>query len=166
MSKSTKDINEGDIVKMKRNRMIYKICIVILAVFTISACTNVEQKEFAADSILESLLKDISYDEELVDVSKNAKYYFEDLPDNTEINMYSSFGKSSDKIIIFHVKDKNNIGDVEKSVNNYMKDLTKEAQNYNPEEVDKINKAVIVSNDKYFIVCITDDTETVKKIIG
>ena len=149
---------------MKRCLCIIQVVVIILGIFTFSACGK--EKSFDAEAAFKALLNDVTYTKELTDVSGNAPYWFSGMPDGAEIKMYRAAGSSfTDQLIMITAKDEKDVEAVKASADAYIAGLTNQAQKYSPEEIQKLKNAVVFDSGNYVIVCITEDTDTVNKIL-
>lgn len=138
------------------------LCILLAAVFALFACTKQPAEEFDAEKALARLLNEVKYDDTLEDVGDVAEYMFGDLPDGTEIKMYMADGARADSVMMFRGSDK---AAIRAALDEYLTSLRQEASRYNPEELAKLEKAVIYENGDCVFCCITSDTETVNSIL-
>ncbi len=148
---------------MKKCLCIIQVLVIILGIFTFSACGK--EKTIDAEAAFKALLNDVTYAKELTDVSANAPYWLSGMPDGAEIKMYRVAGGSySDQLIMITAKSSNDVEAVKASVNAYLAGLKKQAELYKPEEIQKLEDAVIFDSGKNVFVCITEDTDTVNHI--
>ncbi len=144
------------------------LCIVFVLLFgvaALSACGS-SDKPFDAEEAFQSLLTKVTYAKELTDLSGNAPYYFEGMPQDAAIRMYRAAGSTcTDQLIMVDAKDAKNTETVKVSLNNYLDGLKKQAELYTPEEMAKLKNAVIFEKDSYVFVCITEDAETARQIL-
>ena len=144
------------------------LCIVFVLLFgvaALSACGG--GKKLDAEAAFQSLLTEVTYAKELTDLSANAPYYFENMPQDAEIKLYRASGSSNtDQLIMVKAKDADGVKAAAESVGKYLDGLKKQAQLYTPEEMQKLNNAVIFDSDNYLFVCITEDLDTVHQILG
>ena len=139
------------------------MCAVVIA---LSGCGSQETNEaFNADETLKKLLEDVRYEAELEDVSEYAGFTFSDVADGVDIKMYAAGGKLNDQVIFFKAGDASAAEGINNSVKTYIESLKNEAKLYNPEEVTKLDNAVIRTYDNCVFVCITNDVETAGNIL-
>ena len=152
---------------MKKCICIIQVILIVLGVLTLSACGSKPAEQLDPEATFDALLSDVKYADELNDVSGNAKYYFEGMPEGTEIKMYCTGGSSyNDRVILLKAKDEKSVDAVVESVNKHIDGLKKQAELYSPEETSKLKNSVVYVSGSNVFVCITDDTDTVHKILG
>ena len=123
---------------------------------------DVPAEVFDAEKAFSRLLSEVKFDAELEDASDMAEYMFADLPEDTEVKMYMADGAYSDSVIMLKGSDK---AAIRAALDEYLSSLKKEAGRYNPEELTKLEKAVIFENGDYVFCCVTADSETVNSIL-
>ena len=136
----------------------------IIAVF-ITGCAT-EKKDIDANKILNSLLCDVSYAGELTKIGDNSNLYFYGLPEDTDVEFYTVGGYSADEVALITVQKEDDIDEAEQIVKNHVKELKEQFLDYVPEEVGKIDNAIVWKSDRHIVLCITDDYDTAKAIIS
>ena len=129
-----------------------------LAVFVIGCNKN---QAFDADKALTRLLSEVRYEAELEDVSDLAGFVFGDLPEGVEIKMYMTDGTCTDTVMRFKSSDKAAVRSV---LDEYLASLKKEADRYNPQELSKLDNALIFEKGDYVFCCVTSDSAAAKRI--
>ncbi len=153
---------------MKRKRIvIIPLLIAVLLLPLLAGCGKKEDaQKIDAPATLNKLLNDVSYDTELNEVEKDAALYFPGLPDNSEIKLYTGNGYFSDELAMVTLQDASVSKDVVKVIEKHLEELRNQYQNYIPEEVPKIDNAIICPVDKYVFLCVTSDTKTASTILS
>ena len=153
---------------MKNTKIVRLMSIILASVMLISLAGCGEKKESASidpQATLQSLLNDVKYSAELSKVGKNASMYFPDLPEGSTIELYRGSGYSAEEVALITVPTAEDAKKAEEIINQHIKETHDQFMNYQPEEVEKIDNAVISVNGRYVFLCITDDAETAKKIL-
>ena len=140
------------------------LCTAALALASLTACAS-SAASFDAHTALDELLHQVQYDGALLDISDNAPFYFTGLPDGTAVTMYTTQGTSSDQVILFQAKGKEDVPAIEALIQTYLDSLAQQAVNYTPEEVPKIKDALVYTNDVYVLLCITEDTAAARELL-
>ena len=82
-----------------------------------------------------------------------------------EIKLYTAGDNCADCAMMFKAKDKEGVIAIEQSIKEYLDSMIKECKFYNPDEVPKLENAVLFIKDLTVIACVTDDVDTVNKIL-
>ncbi len=146
------------------------ICIMILtalALAVFAGCAgNKAPDPFDPDAAFGKIISEVKFAGDLRDQAEYAEFVFGDAMNGGEVRMYEAGDKLADAAMFFKVNDKADLEAVKAAVDEYLASRKLEADRYNPAESAKIDKAVVWSDDTHMIVCITDDTDTVNKILN
>ncbi len=143
------------------------ICFALVAVLAAALFCGCGEKKapFDAEVAFGRILTEVKFAEELEDSSEYAEYTFGELPEGTKVKHFAATGKCTDTVMLFTVQNESDLDAVETVVRDYLNSLKNEADRYEPEEVPKLQNAVIYRNGTNLIVCVTADTETVNSIL-
>lgn len=141
------------------------ILIALMAMVFMTACNKGGEAAFDADKAFDRLLNEVTYAQPLDDISSHAEFMFGDLPEGVEIKLYTAGDNCADCAMMFKAKDKEGVAAIEQSVKEYLDSMIKECKFYNPDEVPKLENAVLFIKDLTVIACVTDDVDTVNKIL-
>lgn len=142
-----------------------QVAALVLAVMLLSGCGG-KTEELNGEAALETILSQVKFDTELSEVGSNAVLYFPDLPEGTEIRLFTGSGYFADEAVLLTLPKEGDTGKAMKVVDNHLKELRSQFQNYVPEEVGKIDAAVSVQSGNQILLVITNDTETVRSILN
>ena len=149
---------------MKR---LMSLVLAIVLVLSLAACGKdaPETKEYNGESLMQALLEQVAFDDTLSSVGDFAGLYFPGLPEGAEVEMYTGSGYYADEVVMIAAKSAEDQEAIKASVDTHIAQLTSQFKNYIPEEVAKIEDAVIWQGGRHTIVCISDDYATAKKIL-
>lgn len=157
-------------IRKKRSAK-YGIVLILLVgmVLMMTACTKEEPKEWSSftQPLAEALLEDVKFSQELAPVDMNllTPMYGVEEAMLQDYAVYMSSGGTADEFAIFFAKDTETAKEITKFVEMRVEDQKSVMENYLPEEMSKLENAVIKSEGPYVILCVTDDAETAKDII-
>ncbi len=77
-----------------------------------------------------------------------------------------SGGATAEEIACFEAKDSDSAAKIKTALENRIDSQKKAFENYQPQEMTKLNSPVIVVKDKYVMMCISDDNSKAEEIIG
>lgn len=154
-------------MRSMRKKVVTSVMSSLMIAMLASGCgkENKEITEADAAAMLESLLADVSFDTQLSLVEKNTELYFPDLPEGTVIQFYTGSGYYADEVAMFTLANASSSNEAVEVIENHVEELKNQFMNYVPEEVGKIDDAIVFQNGSYIFLCITDDTETAKEIL-
>ncbi len=122
-------------------------------------------KAVDVQKLMEKLLSDVRYASELSMLEGNAELFFPDLPEAT-VTMYDGSGYDADELALITVTSEEDVEAAVVSAQEHIQELRAQFLSYIPEEVAKIDKAVIWNQGKYVIVCVTEDYATAESILA
>lgn len=151
---------------MKRFTRLTALLLVLCSVFSLIACQGQEEASpVNADALFQVLLEQVKFDTELADAGADAAMYFSELPEGAQVKMYVGSGYYADKLVQITVKTEADRAAARKSVDTHLEELRNQFQSYIPEEVSKIDKAVIWEQGVNVILCVTGDVDNAKSIV-
>ncbi len=85
--------------------------------------------------------------------------------DYTSAAGYTATGAMPDMIAVFEAKDAAGAETIRKAMDTYAKEMCREYERYAPEQVPKLENAVVMSSGKLAILCVSPDAKTTRDII-
>ncbi len=137
----------------------------LLASAMLAGCGGKDRK-LNGQAALDAVLSQVKFDTELSEVGSNAVLYFPDLPEGTQIQLYTGSGYFADEAVLLTLPNESDSGKAMKVVENHLKELRNQFMNYVPEEVGKIDAAVTVQNGNQILLVITNDTAKVNELLS
>ena len=126
-----------------------------------------EQKSVDAKAIADSLLSEISYTDQLSAVDLDTAKMFLNFAD-VEINeayIYESSGATAEEIVVLVCKDSDSAAKAKSAFEQRVSEQKENFTDYVPEEVPKLNDAVIITSREYAILSVSGDSSKAKDII-
>ena len=126
-----------------------------------------ENKSVDAKALADSLLSEISYTDQLSAVDLDTAKMFLNFAD-VEINeayIYESSGATAEEIVVLVCKDSDSAAKAKSAFEQRVSEQTENFTDYVPEEVPKLNDAVIITSREYAILSVSGDSSKAKDII-
>lgn len=126
-----------------------------------------ENKSVDAKAIADSLLSEISYTDQLSAVDLDTAKMFLNFAD-VEINeayIYESSGATAEEIVVLVCKDSDSAAKAKSAFEQRVSEQKENFTDYVPEEVPKLNDAVIITSREYAILSVSGDSAKAKDII-
>ena len=126
-----------------------------------------ENKNVDAKAIADSLLSEISYTDQLSAVDLDTAKMFLNFAD-VEINeayIYESSGATAEEIVVLVCKDSDSAAKAKSAFEQRVSEQKENFTDYVPEEVPKLNDAVIITSREYAILSVSGDSSKAKDII-
>ena len=151
---------------MRKRILCFVLCVLML--LSMTACGGKKDepaKEYDGEALMQALLANVQFADTLSSVGNFASLYFPDVPDSATISMYTGSGYYADEVVLISMKSAEDLETVQGAVDKHISQLTGQFKNYIPEEVAKIENAVIWNGGRHVIVCISDDYTTAQAIL-
>ncbi|MBO4385238.1 MAG: DUF4358 domain-containing protein [Clostridia bacterium] len=143
------------------------LCLFFAVLIAAGLCACAKNDEpFDAEKAYARIISEVRFEDELRDMTDYAAFVFGDAAEGAEVRMLNADDKYEDAVIMFILKDASDAGRAEEAIRAYISERKTEASRYNPEEVTKLEKAVIYTNDIYVFCVISNDASTASKILG
>lgn len=130
----------------------------------VSACGS-EAKTIDAAALASSLATDISYDDTLEKLDKEAVEQYIEIPEDVDSVVYMGSGSTAEEVAVFTAPDKETAQTVKENVQAFLDDQADSFQDYIPEESKRIGNAVLEQKNQYVVLCVSGDSEGAKEII-
>ena len=140
------------------------ILAVMLLALGFSACSGAKEPFDALDAY-QRLISEVKFDSQLHDASDYAGFVFGDVAEGASVSMAMADGKLEDAVIYIKLADEADVEKAVAAVKDYISQRRTEAERYEPDEVPKLDKAVVFTKGADVLVCITNDTATANSIL-
>ena len=120
-------------------------------------------------SAAQALAVEITFEDEIAPIDDEAVRYLYDLPDGVKAAVYSSSGATAEELALFDAGDESTAKAVLSVAREHIQSQLESFKNYNPDETDKLEKAVVKQFGQYVALCVTSDAgaaAAVDKIFG
>lgn len=147
------------------------ICVLVLSLAIVFVgCNGDDKKEWTSftEPLGTSLVEEVPFDDEMVAIDMNliSTMYGIDNTNLVDYKVYMASGGTADEIAIFFAKDEEKAAELKEVVNTRVQDQIKVMENYLPDEVSKLENALIYSEGPYVVLCVSGDTEKAKEIVN
>lgn len=126
-----------------------------------------EEKELDAKQLADALKNEITYKDELTEMDLDTAKMFIGLDgiDIEEGYIYESSGATAEEIVVLKCKDEGNAKKAANTLETRVNDQIASYESYVPEEVVKLNKAVVVQLGNIAALSVSDDDSKAKEIL-
>jgi len=153
---------------MKFNKIIKKTIVVgiisTVALMGFTGCKKSGEKEIDLKAVVESLLSEIKYEDQLSEVDYDIIYDMEDIK-VTESAVYVSSGATAEEIATFKCETEEDAKKAQAVLEERVEEQKASFQDYVPKELEKLDKAVIIKRGKSLVLSISNDAAKAKKLI-
>lgn len=140
------------------------LCICFLTfIMSLTGCTETTAA-IDASAVLEEVLEEVQFAVPLSEVGENAALFFGMLPEGTEIRLFTGAGYYADELALITVSRETDRAAAMDCVERHIEELQFQHVNYHPEEVEKLDHAVIYQNADHIFLCVTADYVTAQQV--
>ena len=148
--------------EMKKRIMMGFLGAAVLMAFT--GCGKKAEKDIDVKAAADRLLNEISYEDQLAEVSYDIVYDMEDIK-VTESSVYVSSGATAEEIAAIKCETSEDAAKAQTVLEERVEEQKESFEDYVPKELDKLNKAVIVKSGNTVVLSISNEDAKAKEII-
>ena len=168
-------VKSSELKEMEKKRMqfnkikkLMSILLCITMIFVVVGCSKEEKKETAVtkeqiDSFVSQSIESDGFKDELafVDEEKALDQYGITKEEIESITAYLGTGASAEELVCIKTKDTDKIKSL---MTQHLEEQKKNFESYLPDEVPKIESALVEVKGDYVIVCVADKIDAIKKL--
>lgn len=156
---------------MKRLKHLLSLCFATLLSLALAACGAKDAAAtapFVPDSDSQTLLTSGAFSEALteIDAAIACELYGIDADTVTDCRVYGSTGTTAEELALFTCSDSDAAATVAQQLNYRIEDRKEELENYLPDEIAKLNEAVVVCRGESVLLVIAADYAPVTAFLG
>ena len=149
----------------KKNIFLNLAAICSMASVLLLGCGSSSPVSGDTAALTTSLTSDISYDNELSELSEEDITNYVTVEDGVKGVMYMSSGSTAEEVAVFTAPDEATASTMKNNVQEFLNDQKTSFEDYIPEEAQRIDDAVLVVNGNYVILCVSGDSDKAQEII-
>lgn len=151
---------------MKKKNIFLKLAAICsMASVLLLGCGSSSPVSVDTAALTTSLTSDISYDNELSELSEEDITNYVTVEDGVKGVMYMSSGSTAEEVAVFTAPDEATASTMKNNVQDFLNDQKTSFEDYIPEEAQRIDDAVLVVNGNYVILCVSGDSDKAQEII-
>ena len=156
---------------MKAKRFVSAAAAILLGLSLLTGCSQNSGKTITAatDEVAQSLQESLSVEYELSKLSDDAANRLYSLDGNIleEQAVYVGVGGAlADEVSVWRVKDEKDAATVKEAAEKRVENQKASFENYVPEEMPKLENAVITVDGDTIILCVSSDSDKAKEVIA
>lgn len=127
-----------------------------------------DQKDLTIDvnAMAKDMAEQVTYQDQIALIDGDMAGMMYDIPEGVEnVAIYMGSGATAEEASVFEAKDEETAKKMKTVAEEHIKNQRAAFEDYIPEEVKKLDKAIIEQEGRYVAVCVTDDTENAQKVI-
>jgi hypothetical protein len=151
---------------MKRTQFLSALAVCAAALMVLCACGRSQAPDPA--ELAEALISGVSFAETLTPLeTENAqRLYRINSEDVLQVVAYIGTGATVDEFSIWESADRAAAERIQESLQTRIDEQKEGYSDYMPEEVPKLDHAVLIRQGNWDVLCVSGDAETAKEIIG
>ncbi|MEG2377140.1 MAG: DUF4358 domain-containing protein, partial [Clostridia bacterium] len=114
------------------------------------------------------VMQKITFSEPLTEVppATALKLYALSEHEVNKVILLTGSGATTDEFSLWQAKSEQSAAIIEKKIRARLDTLIADCKNYNPSEVPKLERAIVLLNGKYVTLCVTGDLDNATKVIS
>lgn len=150
-------------------RVFKLINVLVMSAVSISVLTGCAKNEKELDvlNLADRLKNEITYEDELSITEEDLLFrlYSINPEDLSTYKAYHGTGATAEEILAAQAVDAEAAGRIKEAVEERIAEQIESFENYVPKEVGKLEQAVVCTEGRYVVLCVSNDSEKAKKII-
>ena len=146
---------------MKKFLMVILAALMLLGV---CACGS-KTVDLDTQALADDLQKNLTFDAPLQATSAEELGYYFEIPQDTEICGYMSNGATAEEIVVACCADASAAQTLKDNISAYLQDQTAEMEKYMPEEVARLDGALLECSGNCVVLCVASDTQAASAIV-
>lgn len=146
-------------------KMITLLLALVMVLLVCAGCGAKDKDLIIEPQAVADELKDgLNWDAEMVAFAEDDLRYYFDVTDETGIAGYQAATSTTEMVVAAQCNDEAAAQALESAMKQYLSDLKMEADRYQPEEVARIDKAVVARNGRALVLCVSGDDRAAERV--
>lgn len=152
----------------KVKKYVARVLMLVIALAAFTGCSKEKDVEIDIKSMAENMKNEVGFKDEMSLLEAGMFEYLYEIDESLikDKVVYVSTGATAEEIAIFEAVDKDAAEEIKNGVSQRIEDQKESFESYIPEEMVKLNNPVLEVKGKYVILCISDNNDKAKEIIG
>ena len=144
------------------------VCALVCALTALTGCGAAKEVNADVKALGADLAGKITYQEELAELDIDTAAMFINLSDVniTDYVIYENSGATAEEVIVLECASADDAAKALAAFKTRVADQKESFENYVPEELTKLDAAVLATSDKYAVLSVSGDPDTAKSIIS
>lgn len=153
--------------RITRGGLVPAVAAAVAALMLFVGCDTSDKKELVLDisSAAESILSGIEFDDSLELLEGDGAVYRYGIDDTVEVVAYAGGGYTAEEVAVFDAGTDSAAEELESKLEKYVDSQITSYRSYVPAEVARLENAVVTSEGKYVILCVSADKDKAEDVI-
>lgn len=149
-------------------KLLSMVCALSCVMVMLTGCGGTKEVSADVNALAGDLASKITYQEELAQMDLDTASMFINLSDVSITNsvFYENSGATVEEIIVLECASDADAAKALEAFKTRVSEQRESFENYVPEELKKLDKAVLATSGKYAVLSISDDPDTAKSVIS
>ena len=150
----------------KKLTLLTSLLLAACIMLSLAACgkEKAPSSSASAEEVFYALLNNVQYSSALTDSSDSADLMYADLPEGAVVTMYAGDAQYADELTWIVLAQKGDFDDAMEIVQIHIDEKHDQFLSYHPDEVPKVDGALIWSDSTNIILCITGDYDNAEAL--
>lgn len=141
-------------------------CLGLTLTMVLAGCgSKAEEITIDAQALAADLANKVTYTDELNEIDSEMAGELYQIETAVNAYVYVSSGATAEEVAVFEFADTEAAGEAAKAADTRIQEQKDSFATYIPEEVDKLEHAIVEQDGCYLVVCVTDDQDAANSII-
>lgn len=136
-----------------------------MMVLSLTACGGSADKTIDVQALADDLKDKVPYSATLIAAAVEDMEYRFDPPEGTTLAGYMADGSTADMVVVAQCASADDAKTLCANIGTYLDDLKREANLYQPEEVARLDEALLQQSGSVVVLCISDDTAAASTVL-
>lgn len=155
--------------EQRRERVMMKkmmaALLAVFAMFTLAACGSAQTKTVDAQALADALVQGVKFDGAMSAMSADElRFSLAEMPDCTAA-AYKSDGTTKEIVVVAQCADSAAAATMKTSLETYLAEQKDEASKYQPEELQRLDSAVLQTVGTCVVLCVSADSDAAAALI-
>lgn len=132
---------------------------------SVSACGGNSSFDIDISSLSGELSGLPCFNNDIYKLEDSSLSYMYELADGVSASVYASSGATADEVAVFEAPDEDTAQQQLEIAKTHIDERTAAYASYMPDEVTKLNSAIVVREGRYVIVCVCSDYDAAQAVI-
>ena len=139
---------------------------VLLAALLFTSCSGTKVKDVDIDALAESIVTTVSFDDELEMIDDNMISMLYDIDGYVDAVLYKGSGATAEEVAVFKMETDADAKTACEEAKAHIRSQIAAYESYMPDEVARLEDAVVRQDGCYVSVVVSADSETAEKLLG
>lgn len=139
---------------------------VLLTALLLTSCGKSPAKDVDIESLAESIVQTVAFDDDLTIIDDSMISMLYDIDGYVDAVLYKGSGATAEEVAVFQMETASDAKNACEDAKAHIQSQIKAYESYMPDEVARLEEAVVRQDGCYVSVVVSADPEAAKKLLG